>query len=45
MNSVQKAVIALIKAAVTGVPQPLPADFNIEDAQDIIRRHHIHSLA
>ena len=41
MNDTQRGVVALIKSAVTGKREALPEGFSLEQAEDIIRRHHI----
>lgn len=45
MDNTQRAIITLLRAAVTGEKLPLPADFSLEEAQPYIRRHNIATLA
>lgn len=45
MTITQRGILALIKSAVTQVPQPLPEEFDLEAAYPLIRRHQIPTLA
>ena len=44
MNVTQQGMIALMKSAVLQEPQPLPEGFEIGEAMDLIRIHHIAAL-
>ena len=45
MDVLQQGTLALVKAAITGQPCPLPEGFQIDQAVDMIRRHKITGLA
>ena len=45
MDQLQKGILALVRAGITGESVPLPADFSMEEAFRQIRRHQIPSLA
>jgi hypothetical protein len=44
MDQLQKGILTLVRAGITGEPMPLPADFSIEEAFRQIRRHQIPGL-
>ena len=41
MDSTQRGIMVLLRSAVTGVAQPLPADFDLEAVRPYVRTHHI----
>lgn len=45
MDQQQKGILTLVRAAITGEPLPLPADFSVEEAYRQILRHQIPGLA
>jgi len=45
MNVTQQGIITLLKSAVLQQPLALPADFDVEAAVQIIKRHHMAALA
>lgn len=45
MTTIQTGITALLKSAITGVPQQLPAGFDIQTAAPLIQRHHMVSMA
>jgi len=45
MDATQKGILTLIKAAVLQKPFPLPEDFSIEEAYNLIVKQHITALA
>lgn len=45
MDQQQKGILTLVRAAITGEPLPLSADFSMEEAFRQIRRHQIPGLA
>lgn len=44
MNSTQKGIIILLKSAITQQCLPLPADFDLEAAAALMKRHHCNTL-
>lgn len=44
MNSQQQGIITLIKSAITGEAYPLPEDFDLEEAHQLVKRHHMLTL-
>ena len=44
MNTTQKGIITLLKSAVTGEKLPLPADFTLESAAELIKKHSLVTL-
>lgn len=45
MNVTQQGIIALLKSAVTGQAQPLPAEFDLESALKCINKHQMTAMA
>lgn len=45
MNDLQRGVLTLLRSAITGEKLALPEGFVLEDAEEIIKRHHIATLA
>lgn len=45
MNSQQQGLITLMKSAITGEAYSLPEDFDLEEAQQLIKQHHMLPLA
>lgn len=45
MNTTQRLIIALMKAAVTGESQPLPQGYSLEEAMPIIKKQGLATLA
>lgn len=45
MNHIQRGVLNLIRSAITGKAYPLPEDFVLADAEDLILKHQIVGLA
>ena len=45
MNAVQQGIVTLIRSAITGKGYPLPADFRLEEAEELIIRHQIVGLS
>lgn len=45
MNDLQRGLLALIRSAVTGKEEALPAGFTLEQARDLIIQHKIEGLA
>lgn len=41
MNTTQQGIITLLKSAVTGQKQALPADFSLESAYGLLRKQHV----
>lgn len=44
MDSKHRSVIALLKSAITQIPQPLPEMFSLEQIMPLVKRHHMISL-
>ena len=45
MEPLQKGILALVRAGITGEPMPLPTEFSMEEAFRQIQRHQIPGLA
>ena len=44
MNPTQAGIIALMKSAITGKGLPLPAEFSLDEAMELITSHHMTAL-
>lgn len=44
MTNIQTGVIALLKSAITGQAQPLPADFSMTEALELMKPHHVSTM-
>ena len=44
MNHQQRAIVALMKSALTQQPQTLPEGFDLENALDLVKKHHMTNL-